>query len=601
MLKINNEPEKKIAPKKRAARNNDSEGCYSYAGNSGGGKVHDSIGSSQTALLEVRNIDTKINSLGYCVDMNTLINPKAYYHPASNEEIAELFPAKLVSQLRKLINSSYPVNKNLKYLEKLAEVADLSEKEAIMATQAAIWSLVTPAEYHLKTTSGSNAENVIKLYKYLLKNSLSGWEKQDLLDFGEAIQLHINSSQMALTKMNDYFQYGPFVLDCNKPLSQDGKFDLEFAGAYSNVCFADAAGNTITQVKPETQFYIIADREKNHHEITFTVSGTYEYGMDARVIFPDGGKSASQSLVMLVAQRKDLNAECCFRLNCLELIKTGDCVNEYLEGAVFELCTKEGHLLATKATGKEGRALFCNLLPGNYTVKEKIASDGCLLDTTPIEVLLNADDECENQVKLVYVCNKKQPGIRSGHFRIRKYDKECRHMKLAGAVFHILDGHNKLAAVMETKINEFALSSLLPFGTYKIVEVKAPEGYKLNNTPVYVEINTAKHIVTIDIANEKKEVSCKGQFFVQKCDALCPCYLLADATFAIHDENSDLVGTITTDKNGFAASPLLDFGKYRLDETIPPLGYEVITEPIFIEIDSEVDIRTFIIPNCKKD
>lgn len=53
-----------------------------------------------------------------------------------------------------------------------------------------------------------------------------------------------------------------------------------------------------------------------------------------------------------------------------------------LKGAVFELLSSGGAVLATKTTGSDGMVLFADLTPGAYTVREKSAPEGYALSAS---------------------------------------------------------------------------------------------------------------------------------------------------------------------------------------------------------------------------
>jgi hypothetical protein len=65
----------------------------------------------------------------------------------------------------------------------------------------------------------------------------------------------------------------------------------------------------------------------------------------------------------------------------LEVLKVdADNTNAKLNGAVFELYDSSNTLVGTKTTGTDGKAVFTDLTPGNYTIKEKSAPSGYLLN-----------------------------------------------------------------------------------------------------------------------------------------------------------------------------------------------------------------------------
>ena len=149
-----------------------------------------------------------------------------------------------------------------------------------------------------------------------------------------------------------------------------------------------------------------------------------------------------------------------------------------LQGAVFELLSSSGSVLATKTTGADGVALFPDLTPGMYTVREKTAPQGYALSASAsgsVSVVagMTADAAFVNDRIM-------------GRIRIVKTDS-LTGKPLAGAVFTVtrLSGpasdHDadigKVVATLTTNAQGIAETGLLPWGEYKITEAGVPDGY----------------------------------------------------------------------------------------------------------------------------
>ena len=149
-----------------------------------------------------------------------------------------------------------------------------------------------------------------------------------------------------------------------------------------------------------------------------------------------------------------------------------------LQGAVFELLSSSGSVLATKTTGADGVALFPDLTPGMYTVREKTAPQGYALSASAsgsVSVVagMTADAAFVNDRIM-------------GRIRIVKTDS-LTGQPLAGAVFTVtrLSGPpsdhaadvGKVVATLTTNAQGIAETGLLPWGEYKITEAGVPDGY----------------------------------------------------------------------------------------------------------------------------
>ncbi|WP_420685889.1 isopeptide-forming domain-containing fimbrial protein [Bacillus cereus] len=92
-----------------------------------------------------------------------------------------------------------------------------------------------------------------------------------------------------------------------------------------------------------------------------------------------------------------------------------------------------------------------------------------------------------------------------GKIELEKVDAKNSDVKLENAVFQILDKDGKEVGILTTDKNGKAISGPLLFGTYKIKEIKAPNGYMLLRDPIEVEITSKTPIQKIQVANEKSD------------------------------------------------------------------------------------------------
>ena len=148
-----------------------------------------------------------------------------------------------------------------------------------------------------------------------------------------------------------------------------------------------------------------------------------------------------------------------------------------LKGTVFELLNSAGSVIATATTNAKGVATFASLQPGNYTVREKTASQGYKLASASQYVSVVAGVTS----KATFTNDRI-----SGRIRIVKKDSVT-EKPLPGAVFTVtrLSGPEsdnasdigKVVATITTNAQGIAETGLLPWGEYKIVEAGVPDGY----------------------------------------------------------------------------------------------------------------------------
>ena len=149
-----------------------------------------------------------------------------------------------------------------------------------------------------------------------------------------------------------------------------------------------------------------------------------------------------------------------------------------LKGAVFELLSSAGSVLATKTTGSDGVVLFADLTPGTYTVREKSAPEGYALSAPSSSGVTVAAGTTTN----VSFTNDRI----TGRIRVVKTDS-LTGKPLAGAVFSVtrLTGPasdnaadiGRVVATITTNAQGIAETGLLPWGKYSVTETGVPNGY----------------------------------------------------------------------------------------------------------------------------
>ena len=149
-----------------------------------------------------------------------------------------------------------------------------------------------------------------------------------------------------------------------------------------------------------------------------------------------------------------------------------------LQGAVFELLSSSGSVLATKTTGSDGVVLFADLTPGTYTIREKSAPEGYALSASSSSGVTVAAGTTTH----VSFTNERI----TGRIRVVKTDS-LTSKPLAGAVFSVtrLTGPasdnaadiGRVVATITTNAQGIAETGLLPWGQYSVTETGVPNGY----------------------------------------------------------------------------------------------------------------------------
>lgn len=263
-----------------------------------------------------------------------------------------------------------------------------------------------------------------------------------------------------------------------------------------------------------------------------------------------------------------------------------------LEGAVFNLQNRQGANLQTDLrTDTKGQIILNNLTPGDYQFVEKTAPKGYKLDTTPVIFKIAVGQKEAVKVEKTNIATP-------GSVILTKTDSITKKA-LEGAVFNLQNQEgNDLQTNIKTNINgQIILNDLAP-GEYQFVEMKAPDGYELDKTPVKFTISVGqKNPVKV----EKNNILAVTNLKISKIDSNTK-KSLSGAEFEMYSENdkNNPLKFITKDyysqyeanntgKSNLVANSSftinkLKYGDYILKETKTPDGYK-LGKDIYIHLD----------------
>jgi len=254
-----------------------------------------------------------------------------------------------------------------------------------------------------------------------------------------------------------------------------------------------------------------------------------------------------------------------------------------LQGAVFEIFSGST-LVDTLTTNAAGEAQSKALKLGSYTVKEKTAPFGYVLNADSFTAKLEyAGQDVELAVVSVTVPEEPQRGI----IRVAKANANpsMGDYSLQGAVFEIRDSQGKLVDTITTNANGQANSKELPLGSYTVSEKTAPQGFVRNRNIFGAQLSYAGQTVTVVYADvavaEQPQV---GTITVTKKDAATGSTaqgdsILAGAVFEVYkSDKSTLVDTLYCGTGNTATTKELPLGTYYVQEKTPPVGYTLDEE-----------------------
>ena len=275
-----------------------------------------------------------------------------------------------------------------------------------------------------------------------------------------------------------------------------------------------------------------------------------------------------------------------FEIHAKTDIVTGDGTIRYKAGELVDTLTTEGG----KATSKP-------LYLGSYTVTEKTAPEGYVLNPEPQEVTLRYGGQTVELVtESVTFANAPQ----KGQIVVQKNDAESgKPITASPAVFEIrakadivtADGtvRYKAGELVDTLTTTggSATSKPLYLGTYTVTEKTAPDGY-VQDTAVY-DVTLFYGEQTVELVTEGISLDNApqmGTITIEKRDKETgKPILLSDAVFQLHAKEDivtgdgvvhykagELVDTLTTVQGVIASKPLY-LGTYTITEITAPEGY----------------------------
>lgn len=155
---------------------------------------------------------------------------------------------------------------------------------------------------------------------------------------------------------------------------------------------------------------------------------------------------------------------------------------------------------------------------------------------------------------------------------------------LAGATLELKDANGNVIDTWVTTTSPHVIKGL-EAGVYSVTEIKAPEGYILNSTPIKFTVSGDNDTTKTITMYNTKETPKTGTVKISKQDITTK-EELPGATLTIKDANGNVVATwVSTNEPHYVTN--LTPGKYTLIETNSPSGYGLSDEIIEFTIDED--------------
>ena len=255
----------------------------------------------------------------------------------------------------------------------------------------------------------------------------------------------------------------------------------------------------------------------------------------------------------------------------------------HLPGAMVQIKHIESGVTYTAETNFAGYAIFDNIKPGAYEIREITAPSGWLKDDVTYTASV-----ATGETTTFSLVNKELPGL-----RIIKYDRK-NMVAMPDVTFEIFRDSVSLGKFRTDEFGEILLTDAAP-GTYRAVEMDTgSDGHILDTTPQEVELSAGDGIKELLFFNDVKP----GIRLI-KVDSTDPSKVIPNAVFEIKSVAGDYgPQEFVTDQNGEIDLSKLPTGAYVVTEKACE-GYIIDQAQRIIQLDPNEDAQ-FVFTNTIK-
>ena len=224
-----------------------------------------------------------------------------------------------------------------------------------------------------------------------------------------------------------------------------------------------------------------------------------------------------------------------------------------LKGVTFLVTDSSGAVVGRSngefITDENGRVVIHDLEPGTtVTAREVKTVDGFVLDGAPKSILIKA-----GEVQTLRFYN-----VRAGGLTVIKKDEKTGE-RIPGVQFEIRKMDGEIVGTFTTDENGVIYLPETENGWYTVTELKAADGYRLDDTPHRVEVRDGQ-TATLEITN--KAIS---GILIHKVDSATG-EGIPGVSFILYDSGNNPIAQETSDDRGYVRFEGLEDGRYYLRE-----------------------------------
>ena len=231
-----------------------------------------------------------------------------------------------------------------------------------------------------------------------------------------------------------------------------------------------------------------------------------------------------------------------------------------LAGATIGLFTTEGkEPVMTTVSAEDGSFSFKDVPYGEYVVREISAPEGYVMDEKPYDAVIDAN----GAVVEIKIANR----LIRGNVQLTKVDKNYPDHHLSSAEFEVYQNDELIGKMEELSDGVYQMDDLI-YGEYTLKEVKAPEGFYLDENTYAFSIKEDGKTVIVENEAGKGFIN-NAQVGNIRIEKTSEDGVLKGFTFRV--EGTDITGNAfsqdyVTDENGQIYIEGLRVGDYEISE-----------------------------------
>ena len=446
-------------------------------------------------------------------------------------------------------------------------------------TQIAVWwyqDLINGVSDNETGVLTANQKSVIKSSKYyryiepLITGAVNA--KNNPIEINPTFS--INTNDFKLSSDNKYLMTDSITITSNIDydnylISVDNNA-VEVLDNNNNVI----SNNTINKGE---SFKLRVDLSKIDNPITVNISAIVNYTEFEAYSYDPPKEDMQQSVASVlvpVSKQKVVSNSVSMPTGSLTIRKV-DTENKPLEGANIEVIRKATNKTVANFETTTEDYVIDNLLPGEYEIKELSAPNGYYIDNESTNVIindsnLNVTKEIINSKYIVRIAK-------------RTYDQGG---FISGAVLNIVNSNNEVVETITTTNGyTFLDTSKLSEGTYKVIEVTAPDGYFVNTEGEEFTIDKNHTNIEVIFHDEVNEVIIDKKYEENN-------FVSGAVLRLIRVSDGKVIDEWTSTNEGHSVYSLSK-GEYKVIEVTPPSGYSLNTSEVTFEVTGkETEAKT---------